>query len=531
MRIRKHAFLLLVPLLMAAGLLNSCSKVEDGLSSIIWQINFDLITTTWDVQFIDAATGQSIGFNNEDQVQVTVSGSDQKNILDLAGIRQPVFYSTKGVLALALHPERLSPEAQDPVKFVLHARHPGYFPAEIPVLTYKTGINPIKVYLVNRHQSPENVDILIPTMAGRLVDGRLTDSLTIYTSANMASLQMSSGTEVLDNTGEKLDGNLTFSFSYWEGGTTNGIKTLPGGQVASDASGNAGLIYLACGIFSGITDQNGKAASRISGKSSCTALISRTVYNPSTKTRLTAGESVPVWKMNPETGILESKGTTTLLAFQNKLMATFEIGSPGLFILGWINGNLCPSPLTMHPGILPEYNEIPWAFTVNIFELFENELRFVRTTEISGQSAENCEMRFLPDNSELLFRFESYTGAGYSYYKNPDPILLTGFCESGNPVDFDLLPNPNTAFKKIEVVFIDVEHNNTRYHPKVFPGYYRKKGAEVWQSTFVYNGQAYLIHPMEGDIYEMGINFKGEFHMKEVKVGLEDVVLVEIAID
>jgi hypothetical protein len=207
------------------------------------------------------------------------------------------------------------------------------------------------------------------------------------------------------------------------------------------------------------------------------------------------------------------------------------MATPGQYLLGWIRENLCPSPLTLHPSTLPEYNEIPYAFVLNVFEVFGEEFRFVRSAAICGRVDENSELRFLPDNSELVFRFEPYVSEEKPYYKNPDPILLTGFCESGSPVDFDLLPKPNSTLKKIEVVFIDVQHNNTRYNPKLFPGYYRKTGTTFWQSALVYEGQAYIVNPVAGAQYEMGINFKGEFHLKEVTVGPEEVVLVEIAID
>jgi hypothetical protein len=344
-------------------------------------------------------------------------------------------------------------------------------------------------------------------------------------------IRIKAGTEITAANGAQLAGDLTVGLSSYEGGTTNGLKFLPGGQLAVSSNGKPGLIYLAAGIYLDIMDADGKFAGTLSQPAECTAQISRSVYDPSTKTILTAGQSVPVWYMNPSSGLWENKGTAMLEAYQNKLRAGFIMHSPGLYVLGWINENLCPTPLTLHPNSLPEYKKIPYAFTLNVFELFGEELRFVRTAGICGQMDEDFLLRFLPDNSELVFRFEPYVNEDKPYYKSPDPILLSGFCEAGSPVDFDLLPKPNSTYKQIEVVFIDVQHNNTRYNPKLFPGYYRKNGTTTWQSALVYNGQAYIVNPQPGDLYQMGINFKGEFHLKEVTVGPEEVVLVEIAVD
>lgn len=528
-RLRFLLYLFLITVL--PGLVNGCKKIEDGLSSIIWQINFDLISTTWDIQFIDAATGVPVGADSDDRVDVVISGKDKDQVLDLAGIRQSTFHSTKGALALALHPDRLSPETLTPVRFFVHAHHPDYLPVTVPVLTHQAGINPLKIYLINRNEPPVNVDLITRTASGLLVDGRLADPLNISTPANLASVRMEAGTEVLSANGARLSGNLKLTMSFSEGGTTSGLKTLPGGQLAVNGAGNPGLIYLAGGIYLEIMDADGKYAGTLSQPMECQVSINPSVYDPFTKTRLTAGATIPVWCLNPGSGVWESRGTTNLRAEQNKLSAVFSMNAPGMYLIGWINGNLCPTPLIMHPNTLPEYNEIPYAFTLNIFEVFGEELRFVRTTGISGQVTDDYSLRFLPDNSELVFRFDQYIAEDKPYYKNPDPILLSGFCQSGNPLEFDLLPKPNSTYKKIEVVFIDVEHNNTRYNPKVFPGYYRKSGSATWQSAFVFNGHAYIINPQQGDQYEMGINFKGEFHLKDVTIGPEEVVLVEIAID
>lgn len=527
----KPTLFYLFAILLLTGLLTNCKKVEDGLSSITWQINFDLVTTTWDIQFIDASTGLPIGANSEEEIPVTLSGTDKQHILDLAGIRQTTFYSTKGALALALHPDRPAPLPQSPVRFFLHAEHPGYIPVVVPVLSHQAGINPMKVYLISTTSAVSGTEKPASTVSIRLTAGALTDSVAVATTSGQAVLSMKNGTEILAAGGAQLSGDARVTLLYSEGGTTNGLKTFPGGQLAVSTGGTPGLISLAAGVYLGIQDADGREAASLSVPVSAAARISGAVYDPYTKTHLTAGQSVPLWFLNTTTGSWESRGTAILEAYQSNLVARFSMATPGQYLLGWIRENLCPSPLILHPSTLPEYNEIPYAFVLNVFEVFGEEFRFVRSAAICGRVDENSELRFLPDNSELVFRFEPYVSEEKPYYKNPDPILLTGFCESGSPVDFDLLPKPNSTLKKIEVVFIDVQHNNTRYNPKLFPGYYRKTGTTLWQSALVYEGQAYIVNPVAGAQYEMGINFKGEFHLKEVTVGPEEVVLVEIAID
>jgi hypothetical protein len=531
MKTKKPILLVTALLLLFFGTFTGCKKIETGLSAIRWEIDFDLVTTTWDIQFIDAATGLSIGAGNDDEISVTVSGADAGNIIDLAGIRQPVYLSTKGFMAMALHPDRPTPGTQAPVTFVIHAAHPDYLPAVMPVITHREGINPVKVYLVKRTSSPANVDLVHLATETAAADGRLTGVISATTPRKLVTLTVDEGTVLTDAGGARLSGNIAVTIAGWEGATVNGLRTLPGGQISLSTAGKAGLIYLAAGVYADLSDRNGLKAGILSKPMTCAAEINPAVYNPTSRIKVAAGQPVPVWFMNPETGAWESKGTTLLTTDGTRLLASFSMSGPGLYAAGWIQESLCAQPLLLRPGTLPEYSEIPFGFTLNFFEVFENEFRFIRTAGISGQVNTDTELRLLPDNAELLVRFESYAGETSPYYRSPDPLLLTGFCGSTDPVSLELLPKPNSTFRKIEVVFIDVAHNNTRYNPKVFPGYYRKPGDNLWQAAFVHGGISYMVNPQEGAVYEMGINFKGKLHKKDVTIGSEDVVLVEIDID
>jgi hypothetical protein len=531
MKKSKFPILYFLVLLILPGMIGGCKKVEDGLSALTWQINFDLIKTTWDIQFIDGSSGLPVGANSEERIEMTITGNDAGNIIDLAGIRQPRFYSTKGFAALALHPDRAAVEPATPVRFVIQVNHPGYLPVTVPVIAYHGGINPIRIYLTSRQDAPENVDLAVHQASGMLSGGSLTDTLAVNTPLSRAAIHLDAGTALVATDGTQLSGDLTVTLSHWEGGTTGGLKTFPGGQITLSSAGNPGLIYLAGGAYVEMRDQDGRLATSLSKPIRSEVAVSSLAYHPITRTILTPGQSVPVWHLNSETGIWDNQNTVITEIADGELIARFSMYSPGLYLLGWINENLCSNPLVMRPGTLPEYDVLSYAFTVNVFELFENELRFIRTAGLNGPVSSDYELRLLPDQSEILLRFEAYTGELNPYYRNPDPLLLAGFCESGGPVEFELLPRPNSTYKKIEVVFIDVAHNNTRYNPKVFPGYYRKTGTTIWQSAFVYDGQAYIVNPEVGAVYEMGINFKGRFQRKEVTVGAEEVILVEIAID
>jgi len=168
---------------------------------------------------------------------------------------------------------------------------------------------------------------------------------------------------------------------------------------------------------------------------------------------------------------------------------------------------------------------------VNIYEMLGHELRFVRTAAVNGPATEDFNLHFLPSNSELVIRFESFMGEDRAYYSNPDPVLISGGYNFSTPVNLNLVPKSGCTYKKIEIILVDINHNHIRYSPKLFPGYYRRIGHTAWQSAYVYNNQSYIVNPEEGFLYQTGISYKGSFRMKEVAMGKEDVVIVEIEID
>ncbi len=512
-------------------LLNGCGKIEDGLTAITWQLDFDLITTTWDIQFRDAATGELIGGNSDERVEVRIAGHDQASILDLAGVKQPRFYSTKGTLALALHPDRQAPGPLNSVRFLVQASHPGYIPASVAVNTATVGINPIKIYLTSRKNEPENVSMLNLERMSMVTNGRIRDSVELFTPGNGAMARISAGTEMIASSGAQLGGALDLLFAYWTGGSQTALPSLPGGQTAFNGQNQLSQIYLAGAIYLEIRDEFGKAAATLSKPVVTTLLIDKSVYNPVTGSMLQSGDDVPLWHFDPVNAVWIQAGKTITTPFQNKLTAALELSEPGFWFAGWFDHVLCQSPVSIQFNTLPEYDELPFAFTVKVFQIWKDEFRFIRALEIGGPVSEGAYLFNLPEDAELLIRFEPYITSNDQYYRSPDPMLLANYCEAGYKTQSDLLPKPNGTYKKIEVVFIDTKHNNTRYNPKMFPGYYRKSGAMEWQSAFVYQGQTYLVNPVVGSLYELGINYKGEFHKKEVVVGEEEVLLVEIEID
>ncbi|MCD6332717.1 MAG: hypothetical protein J7L89_05545 [Bacteroidales bacterium] len=506
-----------------------CRKFEDGLNNLTWSLNFNLVSTTWDIQFVDAQTGDLIGGLDTNRVEVSITGPDETYLIDLAGKKHNFFYSTYGFLSLALHPDRRDPDRENPVRFMLHVRYPGYLPVSLPVITYTTGIHPVKVQLVNLSTAVPPVGILNQQNLTQVVNGQTGDSLELFTPLNQASLSIPKDTRLTTLHGAELGGSLSVTLGYFTGGNEVAVKSLPGGQMAVKTNQSYGQIYPAAALYIGLSDEYNKEAAFFDQPLHTTLLIDNRVYHPDDGSRISPADSLDVWYQDTETGTWRILQTIHLEAFQNKILAHFPVNRTGLFMLGWIDDILCKEPLSIHFNTLPEYRTLPYVFQASVYEVISDEVRFIRQITVGNPIGQDARLNNLPGNRELIIRWNDYLNGPNAYYRAPDPLLYSNYCSS-SAVDLDLLPKTTSSLKEVHVIFIDTQHNNSRYIPQVFPGYYRQLGS-TWQSAFVYQGVAYLVNAREGATYELGINFKGEFHRKEVVIGSGEVMEIEIEID
>ena len=513
--------------------LSNCSKIENGLSQLQWQIDFDLVNTSWDIQFKDAATGEFIGLHDDTRVEVNITGPDQAHVLDMAGIRHDLFFSTKGFLGLVLHPDRGNPGENDPVKITVHAKVDGFLPVQVPIETFHIGIQPIEIMLVNLNAPPEGVKVFHEENISNVVYGKLEDSLLLYTPGNRLELLIPKDTELRDKNDLLLGGPLTITLALWDCTKESAMQALSGGPLAllNVTQFELGIKQPASQVFIRIQDQYGKIASQLSKSMEATFLVDPEIFHPEIGRFVRPDDVLPVYVLDGLTGVWSRENTVVLEAFQNKVLARITLNESGMFHFGWMDQSYCSNPLPLIFSSLPEYSLLPYSFRLKVYRNYNNQFQYLFSFCIAGQTNGNSELRYLPVGKELILRFEPYINCSDPYYRSPDPVLLTGECSINEPLENHLLPLPPGEVRELDVVFIDTQHNNTEYTPASFAGYYRKIGDSCWNSAMVYKGTSYLYKVNPGEQYEMGINFKGQFHRKEIVISESGILHVKIEID
>ncbi len=518
----KTKLITILLLFLLTGLSN-CGKIEDGLASLKWQINFDLVNTSWDL----------LGQDDERRVEVFLTGPDHLNILDMAGIKQKNFYSTKGFLGMILHPDRASPSESDPVQFTIHAKIDGYLPVHVPVEAFGKGIHPVEILMVNLEHPPLGVNVFHQEGLSKVVYGQIEDSLILYTPGNRLEVIVPKGTEFKDEAGQLLGGSLTITMALWDCTKETAMEALLGGPLAliNFKEFELGIKQPASQLFIRIQDEYGKLATQMSQSLLCTFLVDPGIFHPQEGRSVAPADILPVYQLDNLTGNWSRENTVVLEAFQNKVLARITIHQSGTFHFGWMDQNYCEFPLPMGFTTLESYDVLPYSFRLKVYRNYNGHFQYLYAFNVAGKTDEVSELRYLPIGKELIVRFESYITCADPYYKNPDPLLLSGECGPFETLDNDLVPVPPGTIREMEVVFIDTQHNRTEYTPASFAGYYRKLGSACWKSALVYDGITHLFDVLPDEVYEMGINYKGQFHRKEVLITEGGMMRVEIDID
>ena len=133
-----------------------CKEITDPAEGLKLIINYNVIKATLSVTFLDAATGNPIGYYDYKFVNVNVTGKDADKILDVTGTAKTIFSSAKGFLGFAVDPSFV-PTPADPVEFTIVAQCTGYATTSQPVQLWEESHRSLIIYMVNLNNLPGGV--------------------------------------------------------------------------------------------------------------------------------------------------------------------------------------------------------------------------------------------------------------------------------------------------------------------------------------------------------------------------------------
>lgn len=334
--------LILVLLALAMG---ACTKLSDPNDGSKFIVDYTLLKTNIAIECIDAQTGMLIGQEDDKKVRLIVTGESADAVLDLSGSSHDYYMSAHGLISLALNPAaKFLPSESAPLHLSFVASLDGYFTASQSLSISRDGNYNLKIFMVDRENPPEGVTIVKAENVGSLVQGIVQDELTVETEDGMVRLTLPAGTIVKDDHGGPLNASLTITLAYFSNTEQTSLAAFPGGligRVAQDGQILDGTFFSAGFMAIEVVDAIGKEASTFENNAILRMNLNAETYNPDTKNKVAAGDALPLYTYEADSGHWVYNQTVEVVAANNGLQATAHIDHLSYWGFDWFVEGIC----------------------------------------------------------------------------------------------------------------------------------------------------------------------------------------------
>ncbi|MBU1370559.1 MAG: hypothetical protein KJ578_04810 [Bacteroidetes bacterium] len=521
----KHIVLLLGSSLLLFGLFfqSSCNKLKDVTDGAQLIIDYNLIETTVDVQFYDAATGELIGRNGDASVNVKITGADKNGVMDVTGVQsQSMQYATqRGMVGLALLPEAAyTPSATKPISFNLVADIPGYLSTSQKVTLVATGRTQIRVNMVHKDNPPEGVTVARETGVTTAVNGRVENPATVTTPGGRARIEIPAGIILRDAGGNALSGSINMDIVHFDNTVEEALAAFPGGLMTnvtrSDGSEEDGMFYSAGFVAIEITDGSGRQAATFEeGTVAMEAVVSPQTFNPETNGNVAAGDVVPVWSYDENTGEWTEEGTTTLELVNGELTAGFELTHLSYYNFDWFYGAYCYSGV---PFVFNATNTTCDCYQMQGAMYRQSDDSFLTYVYMWVCGDEPVYTAYAPGGIPVKIVWDENYYDNVSIAPESQPTMIDDLC-AGNPIQINVVTQPSSSIT-VEVEVYCASEPNVIIRPS-FGAWYREINSWNWHWAEMNNGDAEICDVQVGNTYVVGIYYDNNWYETEVTVTQE----------
>ncbi|WP_295772073.1 hypothetical protein [uncultured Mucilaginibacter sp.] len=331
----------------------ACKKPIDDLDIIV--NTGTLSTTPMLVQFVNANTASTTKL--PDAFKVTVTGTGAQYLQVDGGGKN--FTALKGYLPLSLVKGAV-PTKNNPITFCISATLPGYAPISQTITLTSTSPSAPVIKLVE-YAKPVNGTTAI-TRENSVTAGT-TATININTPTGngvdeASRINITTGTKLLDADNNPINASqLSSKIVYFGTGNENAAAAFPGGFDLINAIGpngqpvNNGATFVTAGLLSIDMTAGSTAVKAFSKPVNVTMEINPDLINPQTKKAVKAGDAIPVWSLNEQTGQWKYESNTTIAYnSNNKLSVSFPITHLSAWSANWYTAN-CSSDLNVNVHI------------------------------------------------------------------------------------------------------------------------------------------------------------------------------------
>ncbi len=315
----------------------SCKKPLQDVELIT---NLNFTAATIGVQFVDAKTGENIGFApSTDVVTVAINGTDKAQVVDVSAGTN--YKPTNGFLSLAVK-EGVVPTTSNPVDFTITGSCPGYLTHTEAVSINDLGSTGAIIKMVKITDAPTGVSFLVDNTSLPVAQmNSATGTTTVIPLQTLApaagSVDMTTATMSIP-VGEKFWSGPTnvpqnriidpvgTTFGHFSG-TDDGALGSIANNLFTSIGGNVSHLNLGSLVNVQMKSNSGRIVTNLSVPITVTQGLAVDAEN-AMGNPIQAGDTISRWSQNETTGIWSYEGNAVVVAGTGANAGAWEVSYP-----------------------------------------------------------------------------------------------------------------------------------------------------------------------------------------------------------
>lgn len=301
-----------IAIIITAFAIQSCD-IKSPVEGVTVRIKNIPRTTTVRVEFIDQNVGQLV----TSPLNVSFGGLDAAKVISTTNEPLASTSTSIGILNFAIADD-VTPSATNPVEFVVVVKSNNYLATSKRIIVTKPGANGFTVNMVNLNTNIPGVTSNAVSNAGSTnsttgTSAAIVASSSTSSSAVSARVTVPSGTILRDANGNALSGTVATRVTYFDATEPASLASFPGGFAIRDVDNNVGN-FVSAGFAAIDMSVNGVEVESFSKNVDVQLDINPNTINPETGVKIKAGDQLPLWSYDEDTGSWKNEGTYTVTA-------------------------------------------------------------------------------------------------------------------------------------------------------------------------------------------------------------------------
>jgi hypothetical protein len=526
-----HLMIKSMPIILIALIaFSSCNKLIDATEEAKLIIDFNLVETTIDVILVDAATGHQIGREGDLSVNLTITGADRDAVMDITGIQpQNLTFSTqRGFAGLALVPNsQYAPNVLRPVTFNIVAQLEGYISTSQNVVITSTGRNLLQINMVAIDNPPTGVSIARESGIGNLVGGMIQSEIRVNAPGDIARVSIPSGTIMRDAAGNALSGSLNILVAHFDNTVEEAMAAFPGGLMTNvellNGENQDGLFYSAGLVAIEITDASGRVATSFDDTSiELTSVVSPQTYNPETGGLVAAGDQIPVWSYDEDSGQWTEESMATIENVNGQLQINTQLTHLSYYNFDWFWGEFCYEGMSF---LFEANTDICDCFNMTGTMRRQADNSFMQNVYFWVCDGEPIKNIYAPSGIPVFIEWDNNIYAGVQVDPSFETTYIENLCEN-TTVTIPLITTGVAEVLTVEMELYCASAPNIIIKPS-FGVWFRKADGWNWRWASMVQGDAVVCDVVVGQDYAIGMYYNNEWFETTVTVSQDTYQLID----